>query len=306
MKRILITGGAGFIGSNTADRLLNEGYDVVVVDNLTTGCRRNVNSKARFHDLDIGDDALVDLIRAERIDAVIHAAAQINVRDSVTDPVTDARINIVGTIKLLRACAAHGVKRIVFASSGGTVYGNAPTLPAAESTPLSPHSPYGIAKATCEHYLEFFRIHHGLKPVILRYANVFGPRQNPKGEAGVIAVFIQQILDGKTPCIWGPGDQTRDFVYIDDVTTANLVALRYAGKRTVFNIGSGVETSVNAVYAILAKVLDAGKPAHNPDYSEEIQRICLDASCAATELKWLPQVDIATGIERTVAWYHRP
>ena len=238
-EKVLVTGGVGFIGSHIVDKLVQEGFDVVVVDNLSTGDVQNVNSLARFYHADINNASFI--FKKEQPDYVAHHAAQINVRSSIDDPVNDAEQNIMKSLRLIELCRKFKTKKFVFASSGGTVYGNPDSLPAKEDAELKPLSPYGIAKATVERYLEFYFRNFGFEYIALRYANVYGPRQNPKGEAGVISVFINQMLNGQRPCIWGDGAQTRDFVYVDDVAEANLAAIRYTGQFRRFNIGYGEE-----------------------------------------------------------------
>ena len=300
--KVLVTGGAGFIGSHTADALLAQGYEVVAADNMSTGSPENMNPASVFYHADITQSGLEILFREHDISAVIHEAGQINVRSSAEKPLEDASTNILGTLNLLQLCVSYGVSRFVFASSGGTVYGSPEALPASESSPLNPLSPYGISKASVENYLRFYESQHGIICIALRYANVYGPRQNPKGEAGVIAAFIKQILNGERPCIWGSGEQTRDFVYVDDVVKANLASLSYSGRCRTFNIGTGKESSINDVYSAISSVLGFIKPEHNDSYDELVPRICLDSSLALRELGWTAKTSLQEGIKKTISW----
>lgn len=301
-KKVLITGGAGFIGSHIADRLIDEGYAVSVLDNLSTGNLDNVNNKARFYEGDIRNDAQ-SVLETECPDYVIHNAGQINVRTSIENPLYDASINVLGSLSLFEACKKSKVKRLIFASSGGTVYGASHLQPLRENSELAPINPYGVAKLTVEKYLHYYSSKRGLDYIALRYGNVYGPRQNPKGEAGVISVFIDDILSGRAPSIWGDGKQTRDFIYVDDVVEANLRALNYEGEEHVFNIGSGKEASVNDIFRILKKLSSCGNPVFNDKYKEAIPRICLDTSLALRELDWRTRIPLEEGIGRTFEWF---
>jgi UDP-glucose 4-epimerase len=243
MARILVTGGAGFIGSHVADHLVAAGHDVAVVDNLSTGRREFVPPQAEFFLYDISSPEAAELIRSWRPEALVHHAAQMNVRFSVADPVTDARENILGSLNLFQAAMEAQVKKIIFASTGGAIYGDEAPIPARETDSPWPDSPYGIAKLAVEHYLRYYQQEHGLTTISLRYANVYGPRQNGLGEAGVVAIFIEKFLAGQQPIINGDGLQTRDFVYVKDVVAANLQALDYPHSGT-FNIGTGRETDI--------------------------------------------------------------
>jgi len=247
--KIIVTGGAGFIGSHVTDRYIAAGHQVVVVDNLTTGKMANLNPKVRFYQSDIRDPGMEEIFGNEKPDVVNHHAAQIDVRKSVQDPVFDAGVNILGMLNLLEKAIRHGVKRFIFASSGGAMYGDQPenAAPADEETPLRPISPYGVAKATGELYLHYYKIVHGLDYVALRYGNVYGPRQDPFGEAGVVAIFTEKLLADGQPVINGDGLQTRDYVYVEDVAAANLLAL-HPGASGSFNIGTGLEKNVNELF----------------------------------------------------------
>lgn len=302
LEKVLITGGAGFIGSHVADKLILY-YDVSILDNLSTGSFNNINRRAKFYRGDVLTDSEA-VFKKEKPDYLVHHAAQINVRSSINDPINDAKNNIIGSLKLFEACRKFGIKKVIFASSGGTIYGNA-RIPAKEQTLLKPLSPYGIAKATIENYLEFYFKNFGIESVSLRYSNVYGPRQNPGGEAGVIAVFIEKMLRKETPYIWGDGKQTRDFVYVEDVAEANLSALKYKGFSHFFNIGSEKETSINEIFNILKEIFDSENPTYNLDYKEEIPRVLLDCSAAKGELGWKNKTDLIEGIKKTAEWFKK-
>jgi len=297
-QKVLVTGGAGFIGSNISDLLISNNYEVVILDNFSTGKKENVNPHVKVH---YGDVKTIsrEVLEEENPEYVIHNAAQINVRSSIEDPLRDALENIIGSISLLEACKNKKIKKFVFASSGGTIYGNKQTLPVKETASLKPLSPYGIAKSTIEQYLKFYNATFGLEYVALRYANVYGPRQNPEGEAGIISVFLNQILTDKRPCIWGDGKQTRDFVYVGDVARANLLALDYSGTQKVFNIGTGKETSINNLYTIVKEITKYDLTAkHNPDYVESIPKTALDCTLAKNLLNWEPLTSLEQGIRK--------
>jgi UDP-glucose 4-epimerase len=301
--RILITGGAGFIGSNVADRFIALGHEVAVLDDLSTGFREFVNPRARFHHASITDRAAVERCFAEfRPELVNHHAAQIDVRHSVSDPVHDAAVNILGGLELLQACTRHGVRKFVYASTGGALYGEGRSLPATEDHPINPEAPYGASKHALEHYLYLWKLLHGLEYTVLRYPNVFGPRQNPHGEAGVNAIFIGLMLEGKRPKIFGTGDQVRDYLYVDDVVAGNVLALDRAGGE-MLNLGTGVGTSVLDIVRELNVILGTRiEPIHEAARPGEIQRIYLDATRAREVLGWSPQVPFREGLQRTVEW----
>jgi len=242
--KILVTGGAGFIGSNVVDRYITDGHDVVVVDNLSTGKKANLNPNAKFYQMSIKEEGLEEVFKREKPDIVNHHAAQIDVRKSVAEPVYDAGINIIGSLNLFQQCTKYKVKKVIFASSGGAGYGEQVRFPADEEHPLQPLSPYGIAKVSVELYLYFYGVTYGLDYTILRYANVYGPRQDPLGEAGFVAIFTNAMIENEVPVINGDGKQTRDYVYIDDVVEANELSLS-KGSGEAFNIGTGIETDVN-------------------------------------------------------------
>jgi len=301
--RILVTGGAGFIGSNVADRFIELGHEVAVFDDLSTGFREFVNPRAEFHLGDLADAAAIDrCVRSFEPEIVTHLAAQMDVRKSVTDPLLDARVNVLGSIGLLQACTKHGVRKVVYASTGGALYGEGRHLPATEDHPVNPESPYGASKHTVEHYLYLWKVLHGLDYTVLRYPNVYGPRQNPHGEAGVNAIFIGLMLEGKRPRIFGDGNAVRDYLYVSDVVDANVTALE-RGSGEMLNLGTGVGTSVNDIVRELQGILDFREEAiYEPARAGEIQRIYLDASRARRVLDWSPQVSFSDGLRKTVEW----
>jgi UDP-glucose 4-epimerase len=291
---VLVTGGAGFIGSHIVDALIARGDRVTIVDDLSTGDRANVHPRAKLQVMDIRD-ADVDAV-----DVVVHQAAQIDVRKSVADPAFDAEVNIVGSIRLLEAAARAGVKRFVFASSGGAIYGEPVAVPQTEDHPTNPLSPYGCAKLSFEHYLGLYV---GVSCVALRYANVYGPRQNAKGEAGVIAIWAPHLWAGEEVTINGSGEQTRDFVYVDDVVAANLAAID-GDFRGAFNVGTGVETSVNALHAMMARIAGAtAPPRHAAAKPGEQMRSVLDGSRLRALAKLPEPVALEEGLRRTLEWF---
>jgi len=284
--KILVTGGAGFIGSHVVDAYVAAGHDVIVVDDLSTGRRENLNPRARFHQLDIGDPRTAELVRDEKPEVLNHHAAQMDVRRSVADPLFDARVNILGTIHLLEAARHAGVKRLVFVSSGGAVYGEQETFPAPETHPTNPVSPYGVSKRAGELYAFFFQAEYRLPFVALRYANVYGPRQDPHGEAGVVAIFTGRMLGDEPVVVNGDGRQTRDYLYVGDVARANLLALETRATGP-FNIGTGVETDVNALASLLlAAAGSRSQVRHGPPKSGEQRRSVIDCRRAAELLGW--------------------
>jgi UDP-glucose 4-epimerase len=303
---VLLTGGAGFIGSHVADAYIAGGHNVTVVDNLSTGRRRNLNPGAVFHQLDITDRAGIEALFAQhRFDVVNHHAAQIDVRRSVADPAYDASVNILGVLHLLECCVRTSVRKFIFASTGGAIYGEQEYFPADEHHPTRPISPYGISKLATEHYLFYYRTIHGLQTVCLRYGNVYGPRQNPEGEAGVVSIFVQRMLKGEQPVINGDGRQTRDYVYVGDVARANLLALSTEGS-DVFNVGTGLETDVNTLFHALQKVLGTTLDEHHgPAKKGEQQRSVLNAARIRNTLGWKPSVNIAEGLSRTVEYFKK-
>jgi UDP-glucose 4-epimerase len=301
--RIVVTGGAGFIASHIVDAYLERGHEVHIVDDLSTGQSINVNPRADLHEVDIADPKAARLIERIKPDALSHHAAQMDVRHSVADPGFDARVNIIGFINLLEACKNCAVKKVMFASSGGAVYGEQDVFPAAEDHPTRPASPYGVSKRAGELYLSYYQQAFGLPYIALRYANIYGPRQSAKGEAGVVAIFLSLLLTGKTPVINGDGGQTRDYVYVGDVVAANVAALdsRFVG---AVNIGTGVETDVVMIFDHLRRAVGSQIEAvHGPAKPGEQRRSCLDARLAAQVLGWRPQTTLADGLLRTAEYY---
>ena len=302
--KILVTGGAGFIGSHVVDAFLAEGHQVVVIDDLSTGKREQVNPAARFYQVDIRDEENLErVLSVEKPEIIAHEAARANVRESMEKPVLYADINVLGSLRLLELARRNGVRKVVYASTGGAIYGEAQYLPADEQHPVLPLDPYGASKHHVEHYLYLYRKNYGLEYTILRYPNVYGPRQDPLGEAGVVAIFTGQMLSGRHPVINGSGEQERDFVYVGDVARANVLALS-RGDGEIYNIGSGVGTSVNQIFAALKRATGyTGPEMHGPAKLGEVFKIYLDASKARRELGWEPQVPLAEGIQRTVDYF---
>lgn len=302
-KKALVTGGAGFIGSTLVDRLLAEGFSVAVVDDLSNGRLEYVNPLARLYKMSLMSPKLAGVFAKEKPDFVFHLAAHIDARVSVSDPIHDAEVNIHGSLSVLEACLAVGVKKIVFSSSGGAIYHDSKNFPTKESEAPSPLTPYGVSKLSFEYYLKVAHHNFGLEYAALRYANVYGPRQDQKGEGGVIGVFCKMLLEGKRPSIFGGGEQTRDFVYVDDVVEANIKAIN-SEKSGIWHISSGKETSVNYVARAIAEAFVWEKGfGKGPMASGDVRRSCLDASKAKRELGWKPEVSIDLGIRRTAAWF---
>jgi len=300
---ILVTGGAGFIGSHVVDSYIELGHNVIVVDNLSTGSLENLNPKAKFYHLDIRDDEVEKIFKLEKIDVVNHHAAQMDVRKSVEDPIYDADVNIIGSLKLLQFSIKYGVKKFIFASTGGAIYGEQDYFPADEEHPTRPLSPYGVAKLTVEKYLYFYREVHGLNYVVLRYANIYGPRQNPHGEAGVVAIFTSKMLKGEQPVINGDGLQTRDYTYVGDVVRANVLALNY-DKSDIFNIGTGVETDVNTLFHKLKNLTGAKcEEFHGPAKPGEQRRSVISYDKIYKTLGWKPEVSLDEGLRLTVEFF---
>jgi len=332
-KTVLITGGAGFIGSHIVDLLIDNNYKVVVVDDLSSGREENVNKKARFHKLNITDqNGLAEVFEQEKPDYVCHEAAQISVSFSVRDPLFDAQTNILGSLNLLQCCVSNQVKGIVFASSGGTIYGEPEHFPITEDYPFRPQSPYGISKVAVEHYLDFYQKNYNLPYTALRYGNVYGPRQDPYGEAGVIAIFIEKMLKGEIPTINGDGEYIRDYIYVEDVAQANLLALQNMVKLSKvvskiekakeiekaetktkteseirlngFNLGTGRGVSVNEIFSLLKEVIKFPRPAHcGPPRAGDLRKNILDCRLIKNVLGWQPQFNFSAGLEKTVCWF---
>lgn len=298
--RILVTGGAGFIGSHVVDLLIEAGHHVAVVDNLTTGRRANLNPEAAFYAVDIRAPELREVFAQERPEVICHHAAQMDVRRSMAEPLFDADNNILGSLNLLECARLSGARKIIYISSGGAVYGEPEYLPCDEAHPVNPLCPYGASKYIVEKYCYLYRANYGLDYTVIRYPNVYGPRQNPHGEAGVVAIFSDRMLRGETPLINGTGEQERDFVYVEDCARANLLALEQ-GSGAIYNLASGVGTSINQLFDLLkAPTGFTGVPAYGPAKAGETFRIYLTAARAQRELGWQPIVDLAEGLRRTV------
>ena len=342
-KTVLVTGGAGFIGSHIVDLLIKNNYEVVIVDDLSFGREENINKKARFYKLNITDQKrLAEVFMQEKPDYVCHEAAQISVSFSVRDPLFDAQTNILGSLNLLQCCLLnHQVKGIVFASSGGTIYGEPENFPISEDYPFWPQSPYGISKVAIEYYLDFYQKNYNLDYISLRYGNVYGPRQDPYGEAGVIAIFIEKMLKGEIPTINGDGEYIRDYIYVEDVAQANLLALQNMVKlpkvvqeiekakekekitetkvkaKTLtkteseseikfngFNLGTGKGISVNEIFYLLKEIVKFSHTAHyGPPRAGDLRKNILDCHLIKEVLGWQPQFNFSEGLERTVNWF---
>jgi len=301
--RILITGGAGFIGSHIVDALVKKGHRVSVVDNLSTGKEENLNKEAFLYKLDINAPEISHIFKEEAPEIVFHLAAQISVRKSVENPLEDARTNILGSLNILENSKKAGVKKIIFTSTGGAIYGDAEEVPTTEDYVPQPMSPYGIAKFSIEKYLNYYYKVFNIPLVILRLANVYGPRQDPQGEAGVVAIFCNQLLENKQPIINGDGGQTRDYIFVQDVVNAHLLALEN-DKIGCFNVGTSKETTVNQLFDYLKKAGDFIMEAeHGPAKPGEQQRSCLDYSKIQKELGWEPKTDLKQGLEKTLQWF---
>jgi UDP-glucose 4-epimerase len=294
--KVLVTGGAGFIGSNVVDLLVSDGHGVCVLDDLSSGKKEYVNDSATFYEMDISGD-VGKIVKEEDIECVIHHAAQIQVRKSIEDPAFDANINILGSLNLLESC--RDIKKFIFASTGGAIYGEPEYLPADEYHPENPLSPYGVSKLAFEKYLYVYGEVYGLDYIALRYGNVYGPRQDPYGEAGVVAIFANSMLKRESPTINGDGNQTRDFVYVEDVARSNLLAMEKSVREKVINISTGKETSVNEILETIQESLGTGiKPVHGPAVKGEVQKISLDVKRAEKELGWRPEVSLESGIDK--------
>ena len=309
--RALVTGGAGFIGSHVADQLIANGFDVTVIDNLASGNRAQVPEAATFHEIDITDDEAARLVRDAGFDVICHLAAQIDVRKSVADPSHDSRVNIGGTLNLLEAVRQSGKRtRFVFSSTGGAIYGDLAPPPSAEESPKDPQSPYGTAKLSVEYYMGYYGRVHGLDTVALRYANVYGPRQDPHGEAGVVAIFCGRLLDGTPLTVFGDGKQTRDYVYVGDVARANLLAATHplpdvgSLDARAFNVGTSVETSVVQLAELLRDIAGSSAAArHAPERPGEQRRSAVDVRKAGRILGWQPKVSLRDGLAETYRFF---
>ena len=301
--KVLVTGGAGFIGSHVTDLLLDAGHEVWALDDLSSGRRENLRPEVRLVVADIRSPEAARLVESGSFDVMCHLAAQMDVRRSVTDPRFDADVNVGGFLNLLEAARKSGLGKVVFSSTGGAIYGEQDVYPAPETHPTRPVSPYGVSKASGELYLGYYRAQYGLESVALRYANVYGPRQNPHGEAGVVAIFSERLLRGETCIVNGTGQQTRDFVYGPDVARGNLLAATSDVEGSI-NVGTGIETDVNRLYALLAAAAGTDRPAkHAPAKPGEQMRSSVDPSRAAEMLGWRPTVALEEGLRRTVEWF---
>ena len=301
--KILVSGGAGFIASHVSEALLAEGHEVHILDDLSSGRRENIPDGAVFHEMDIRSREASTCMLEHGFEAFVHHAAQMDVRKSVADPPFDAAVNILGLLNIMEAGRRAGLRKVVFASTGGAIYGEPDYVPQDEEHAARPLSPYGVAKLCSERYLDYYRNQYGVSFVALRYGNVYGPRQNPHGEAGVIAIFAERMLRGERPVIYGDGMQTRDYVYAGDVVQANLKALRYEGSG-VFNVGTGVETSVNDLFEALRDRMAPGLACRREENRPgEQRRSVLSFDRAREELGWTPRVDLAQGLEKTAAWF---
>jgi UDP-glucose 4-epimerase len=301
--KILVTGGAGFIASQIADAFINEGHKVFIIDDLSTGFEKNINPKAEFIKADICDLELSKLFEKEKFDLIDHHAAQMDVRRSVADPVFDANINILGTINLLKNAVKTGVKKFMFASTGGAVYGEQKYFPADEHHPTNPLSPYGISKLSVEKYLYFYKVQYNLNYTILRYANIYGPRQNPFGEAGVVAIFSSKLIKGEQPVINGTGEQTRDYVFVGDVVQANLITLSDK-ESDIYNIGTGQETDVNQLFGLLNKIIGKNKEEkHGPAAPGEQMRSVITSDKIFKKFGWRPSASLEEGLKKTVEFF---
>jgi UDP-glucose 4-epimerase len=302
---ILITGGAGFIGSNIADAYIEKGYNVIIVDNMSTGVKEYINPKAKFYEMDICDKEISKIFEENKIDIINHHAAQIDLRKSVEDPKFDINVNIAGSVNLFENARIYGVKKVIFASTGGAIYGEHEYFPADENHPVRPTAPYGINKNCVEKYLYYYNTVHGLDYIILRYANVYGPRQNPHGECGVIAIFTEKILKGVQPLINGSGMQTRDYVFVGDVVNANLLAAESNGPE-IYNIGTGVETDVNYIFERINHYAGTKfEEKHGPAKLGEQMRSVLSYEKIKQKLGWEPKTDIETGLKITTEFFKK-
>jgi len=303
--KILVTGGAGFIGSHLVDALVQKKHRVFVIDNLSTGFKKNVNPKAKFYKADIAQHKKIgSIIKKEKPDVIFHQAAQIDVRKSVENPIFDAEINILASVNLIKLAKDYGVKKFIFASTGGAIYGDTNNRPTPETESEWPLSPYGIAKLTTDKFLHYYHEIHGLNFTSLRYANVYGPRQNPHGEAGVVAIFLNKMPNNKQPIINGNGKQTRDYVYVDDVVGANLLALKYFKKTGIYNVGTGKEKNVNELFWEINKhFANKSKEVHGPAKIGEQKTSCLSYRKIKKDFGWKPKVKFSDGIGKTYKWF---
>lgn len=304
MAKILVTGGAGFIGSHVVELFLEKGYEVVILDDLSTGREANINPRAKFYKMDIRSPELRNVFESERPDYISHHAAQMDVRRSVAQPLFDADVNILGSINLIERAKEFGIKHFVYISTGGAVYGEPEYVPCDEAHPINPICQYGASKHTVEHYLFMYHVNYGLNYTVLRYPNVYGPRQDPHGEAGVVAIFTGKMLAGEPVTINGDGEQTRDFVYVGDCAYANYLAVTVDHQPGIYNVGWGRPTSVNDIFTTLAKITNfPHAAAFGPAKVGETRHIYLNASKAGKELGWSPTLSLEEGLEKTVAYF---
>ncbi|MCX6143872.1 MAG: NAD-dependent epimerase/dehydratase family protein [Ignavibacteriales bacterium] len=302
---ILVTGGAGFIGSHVVDAYVADGHNVVIVDDLSSGVKENLNPRAKFYQLDIRGQEIQQIFQRHSFDVVNHLAAQMDVRRSVADPMFDAGVNVIGGLNIFESARQSGVKKIIFSSTGGAIYGEQDYFPADEEHPVRPLSPYGITKLVTEKYLFYYKEVHGVEHVVLRYANVYGPRQNPHGEAGVVAIFAKKMIQGEQPIINGDGKQTRDYTYVGDVVRANVLALKYPGSN-VFNIGTGIETDVTQLFRILRGSLNPTCPEeHGPAKMGEQLRSVISSARIQRELGWSPSISLPDGLKMTAEFFKK-
>jgi UDP-glucose 4-epimerase len=300
---ILVTGGAGFIGSHIVDAYITAGHHVIVIDNLSSGELRFLNPKAKFYKMDILDPKVPEVLKSEEINAINHHAAQISVSKSITDPLLDANVNIIGTLQLLQSAISLKIEKFIFASTGGGMYGEQIFFPASEEHPCQPLSPYGISKLCAENYLRFFNTQYGLSTTVLRYSNVFGPHQNPHGEAGVVAIFCEKLVKDQKPVICGDGEQTRDFISVRDIVQANLIALDGTCTGT-FNVGTGKETSINSLTECLMGISGKNISAdHGSARNGEQRRSVIDHKKFHESFGWKPEVSLEQGLVETYAFF---
>jgi UDP-glucose 4-epimerase len=302
---ILVTGGAGFIGSHVVDAYVADGHHVVVVDDLSSGTKENLNPKAEFHQVDIRSPEIHPIFQRYSFEVVNHLAAQMDVRRSVADPMFDASVNVVGGLNVFESARQTGVRKIIFSSTGGAIYGEQDYFPADEEHPVRPLSPYGITKLVTEKYLFYYKEVFGIDHVILRYANVYGPRQNPHGEAGVVAIFAKKMIHGEKPVINGDGKQTRDYTFVGDVVKANLLALNHPGSH-VYNIGTGIETDVTELFRLLRGLLNPSCPeVHGPAKMGEQLRSVISSAKIQSELGWNPTASLSDGLKLTAEFFKK-
>lgn len=303
--KILVAGGAGFIASHIADAYIKQGHRVVIIDNLSSGKKENINPKAKFYNRDILDPGISKIFKQEKFDLVNHHAAQIDVRKSVSNPIFDARVNILGSLNLLENCFKFSVKKFIFASSGGVMYGECNDVAPSEKNRPVPESPYGISKHTIEHYLEYYWRFCKLPYTIFRYGNVYGPRQDPLGEAGVVAIFSRAMLAGEPVQIFGNGEQCRDYVYVQDVVEANMAALK-EGDGEIFNIGTGETFSVNRLFQYLKEIIRYPQnPLYRSPRKGELFKSSLNVQKASDKLDWKAKADFFTGLKKTVEYFKK-